>query len=222
MAKENFRFHHITTPLVGGLTKNNPVFRLVLGTCPTLAITTSALNGVTMGIATTFVLLFSNCIISALRNVIPLRARIPVYVMIIASFVTVVQLSMNYLLPDLYESLGIFLPLITVNCIVFGRAESFASSNAVLPSFFDGLGAGLGFTASITVMGMIREFIGAGAVFGKPMPALQDLSMTFFILPAGGFMVFGFLMVIYNQTYAYIQKKKDVAQKTRENKEAEK
>lgn len=203
----------LSEPLVNGFTKNNPTFRLVLGTCPTLAVTTSAMNGISMGLATTFVLIGSNAMISLLRNIIPDKVRIPAFILIIATFVTVVQRVMNAYLPDLYASLGLFIPLIVVNCIILARAESFASANPVLPSVLDGLGAGLGFTVSITFMSMVREFVGSGSVFGYAIPALQDLKMTIFIMPAGGFMVFGFLMVVFNQIFNLIEKKKGAKQR---------
>jgi electron transport complex protein RnfE len=194
-------------PLTDGLTKSNPTFRLVLGTCPTLAVTTSALNGLTMGLATAFVLICSNAIISLLRNFIPSKVRIPCYVLVIAAFVTVVQMLMNKFLPELYTSLGLFIPLIVVNCIILARAESFASANPVLPSMADGLGSGLGFTLSLTVMGFVRELIGAGAVFGHEIVFLQPVAMSIFIMPAGGFLVYGFMMVIFNVAYEHISKK---------------
>lgn len=209
MSEKNpkFNINTLSEPLVNGIVKNNPVFRLVLGTCPTLAITTTAMNGISMGLATTFVLICSNTIISLLRKIIPSKVRIPAYVLIIASFVTIVQMIMNTYLPELYDSLGLFLPLIVVNCIILARAESFASSNGVLPSAMDGLGVGLGFTVSLTLLSAVREFIGAGAVFGYAIPALQDYAMTIFILPAGGFLAYGFLMVAFNQIFAAIQKR---------------
>ncbi len=187
-----------------GLIKNNPTFRLVLGTCPTLAVTTTALNSLGMGFAVTFVLTCSNIMISALRKVIPDKVRIPAFVLIIATFVTVIEMLMRKFIPDLYESLGLFLPLIVVNCIILARAEAFASQNPVLDSAVDGLGMGLGFTCSLTLIGIIREFLGAGSFFGLVIPGLSDLSMAVFILPAGGFLIFGFLMALFNHIFAKI------------------
>ena len=199
-----------------GLIKNNPTFRLVLGTCPTLAVTTSAMNALGMGAAVTFVLTCSNIMISALRKVIPDKVRIPAYVLIIATFVTVIEMLMRRFLPDLYESLGLFLPLIVVNCIILARAEAFASQNPVLDSAVDGLGMGLGFTCSLTLIGIIREFLGAGSFFGLEIPGLSELSMAIFILPAGGFLVFGFLMALFNYIFAKVDEnraKKEEASK---------
>ncbi len=210
MAKKrtNLSLSEIVAPLPAGIVKNNPVFRLVLGTCPTLAVTTSAINGLSMGLATTFVLIGANAIVSLLRNFIPQKVRIPCFILVIATFSTVVEMVMNYALPDLYETLGLFIPLIVVNCIVLARAESFASVNPVLPSMMDGLGIGLGFTVSLTFMGLFREFLGAGSVFGYAIPGLQDVAMTIFILPAGGFLAFGLLMVVYNQIFDAIDRKR--------------
>lgn len=184
--------------LTNGITKSNPTFRLVLGTCPTLAVTTQAINGLAMGAAVTFVLLCSNVMISLLKRVIPDRVRIPAYIVIIATFVTVVQMVMQKWLYGLYEALGVFLPLIVVNCIILARAEAFASCNPVLDSALDGIGMGLGFTLSLTCIGIVREFLGAGSFFGVAIPGLSKVAMTFFILPAGGFIVFGTLMAIVN------------------------
>lgn len=205
--------------LKNGVIKNNPAFRLVLGTCPTLAVTTSAMNGLSMGLATTFVLICSNMLISLLRNIIPDKVRIPAYVLVIATFVTVVQMLLKAYLPSLNESLGLFIPLIVVNCIILARAESFANSNPVLPSLFDGIGIGLGFTLALTLMGLVRELLGAGAVtFGNTtltIPVLSSAAMTVFILPAGGFFVFGFLMVAFNVIVGKIE-----SRKSRRNQEA--
>ena len=182
-----------------GLLSENPVFRLVLGTCPTLAVTTSALNGVSMGLATTFVLFFSNLIISALKHVIPDKVRIPCYIVIIATFVTIVEMVMQKFLPDLYDSLGVFISLIVVNCIIFARAESFASANPVLLSMADGLFMGLGFTGSLVLLGGIREILSNGTFFGLG----ADLSAWFpkmevFGLTVGGFLTFGLVMALIN------------------------
>ena len=151
---------------LNGVITENPTFRLVLGTCPTLAVTTSAINGLGMGAAATFVLLGSNVVISALRKVIPEKVRIPAFIVVICMFVTIIQLLMQAFLPSLYESLGIFLPLIVVNCIILGRAEAFASKNPVVASAVDGIGMGLGFTLALTLIGCIRELLGNGSVFG--------------------------------------------------------
>jgi electron transport complex protein RnfE len=200
MKNKKLKLNDLVTPFTNGIIKNNVTFRLVLGTCPTLAVTTLAMNGIGMGLAVTFVLVFSNAIVSALRNFIPRKVRIPAYILIIATFSTIVEMVTRAFLPDLYSKLGLFIPLIVVNCILLARVESFASLNRVLPSVMDGLGIGLGFTMSITLMGIIREFIGAGTFFGMPINALinADLPMVIFILPAGGFMVFGFMLVIFN------------------------
>lgn len=198
--------------LKNGVIKNNPTFRLVLGTCPTLAVTTSAMNGLSMGLATTFVLICSNMLISLLRNVIPDKVRIPAYVLVIATFVTVVQMFLKAYLPALNESLGLFIPLIVVNCIILARAESFANSNPVLPSILDGIGIGIGFTLALTLIGLVRELLGAGSVtFGDTtlvIPGLTSAAMTVFILPAGGFFIFGFLMVAFNVIVGKVENRK--------------
>lgn len=196
-------------PLTTGVFKNNATFRLVLGTCPTLAVTTSALNGLSMGLATTFVLVCSNAIVSLLRNFIPRKVRIPAYILVIATFSTLVQMIMRKWLPDLYDSLGLFLSLVVVNCILLARAESFASLNPVIPSVLDGVGIGVGFTFSLTLLGFIRELLGTGSVFGFELSFLVEagLPMTIFILPAGGFMVYGFMMVIFNVAVKAAEKK---------------
>ncbi len=181
-----------------GLIKENPTLRLVLGTCPTLAVTTAAINGIGMGIAATAVLVCSNLVISLLRNVIPDKVRIPAFITIIAGFVSVVQMLVKAFAPSIDESLGIYLPLIVVNCIILARAEMFASKNSVLPSVLDGLGMGLGFTAVLTIMGAIREFFGAGMLFGFPITANYINPMIIFLLPPGGFFVFGVLVAASN------------------------
>lgn len=182
-------------PIVtNGIVANNPVFRLVLGTCPTLAVTTMAINGIGMGLAATFVLICSNFLVSLLRNIIPDKVRIPCYVLIIATFVTIVEMVMRKFIPSLYESLGLFIPLIVVNCVILARAEAFASNNTPFDSALDGLGMGLGFTVSLTLMGVVRELLGSGAFFGMKIPFLSRYAMTIFILPAGGFLTFAFLM----------------------------
>jgi len=205
---KNEKFRAAIEPFSNGFVKNNPTFRLVLGTCPTLAVTTSAVNGITMGLATTFVLICSNFLISLLRNIIPGKVRIPAYILIIATFVTVVDMTMKKFLPDLHATLGLFIPLIVVNCIIMARAESFANQNAPLPSVLDGLGEGFGFTLSITFISIVREFLGAGSFFGMEIPGLSSLAMSIFIMPAGAFLVFGFLMVIFNMAVKAFEKKK--------------
>lgn len=183
-----------------GLLKENPVLRLVLGTCPTLAITTQASNAIGMGVAATVVLVCSNAIISALRHVIPDKVRIPAYITIIATLVTLVQMVIEAYAPSLNDSLGIYLPLIVVNCIILGRAESFASKNKVLPSILDGLGMGIGFTAALFLMGSIREILGSGTWFGITLNAGSIIEpMLIFILPPGGFFVFGLLVALANK-----------------------
>lgn len=184
--------------LTNGIIKNNPVFRLVLGTCPTLAVTTSAFNGLYMGLATTFVLMCANILVSLLRKIIPDKVRIPCFIVIIATFSTIVEMVMRAFLPELNKSLGIYIPLIVVNCIILGRAEAFASSHTVFDSALDGLGIGVGFSFALTLMGLVREFLGAGTAFGFQIPALSDVAMTVFILPAGGFLAFAFLMAAFN------------------------
>ena len=181
-----------------GILTENPTFRLVLGTCPTLAVTTSAINGLGMGAAATFVLLGSNVVISALRKFIPDKVRIPSFIVIICMFVTMVQLLMQAYLPSLYDSLGIFLPLIVVNCIILGRAEAFASKNPVAASAADGLGMGIGFTLALTLMGCIRELLGNGTVFGASLLGTSYQPMLLMILPAGGFLVYGLMLGIIN------------------------
>ena len=182
--------------LTNGILNENPVLRLVLGTCPTLATSTMASNGIGMGLAATFVLLCSNIVISALRKVIPDQVRIPCYITVIAGFVSVVQMLVKAFVPALDASLGVYLPLIVVNCIILGRAEMFASKNSIGLSALDGLGMGLGFTGTLVVMGSVREVLGAGTLFGvQVMPAAVD-PMTVFITPPGGFFVFGCLMAL--------------------------
>ena len=179
-----------------GLLKENPSLRLVLGTCPTLAVTTLAVNGLGMGLAATFVLVCSNIAISALRKIIPDKVRLPAYITVIATFVTVLQMLVKAFVPALDSALGIFLPLIVVNCIILGRAEMFASKNSIGLSALDGLGMGLGFTGTLVVMGSVREVLGAGTLFGiQVMPAAVD-PMTVFITPPGGVFVFGCLMAL--------------------------
>ena len=181
-----------------GLIKENPVLRLVLGTCPTLAVTTAASNGIGMGIAATAVLVCSNLVISLLRNIIPDKVRIPAFITVIAGFVSAVQMLVKAFAPAIDASLGIFLPLIVVNCIILARAEMFASKNPVLPSVLDGLGMGIGFTATLTLMGAIRELLGAGTIFGLEITAGHISPMIIFLLPPGGFFVFGVLVAASN------------------------
>jgi electron transport complex protein RnfE len=180
-----------------GFFKENPILVLVLGTCPTLATTSSALNGMGMGIATTFVLIGSNVVISLLSNVIPDKVRIPAFIVIIASFVTIVYLVMQAYVPVLYEKLGIFIPLIVVNCIVLGRAEAFASKNSVLTSFIDGAGMGLGFTMALGILGAFREIVGSGAIFGYKF--IQGDGVLVFILAPGAFWALGYLIALINR-----------------------
>ena len=181
-----------------GIIKENPVLRLMLGTCPTLAVTTAAINGVGMGVAATIVLVCSNLVISLLRNFIPDKVRIPAFITVIAGFVSVVQMLVKAFTPSLDEALGVFLPLIVVNCIILARAEMFASKNPVLPSVLDGLGMGIGFTATLTLMGAIRELLGAGTLFGFTVTAEFIDLMIIFLLPPGGFFVFGILVAVSN------------------------
>ena len=180
-----------------GLFKENAVFVLFLGLCPTLAVTTSAFNGLGMGLATSFVLLFSNMVVSMVKVKIPDKVRIPCYIVIIATFVTIVNLLMEAYTPDLHEQLGLFIPLIVVNCVVLGRTEAFASKNSLIPSALDGLGTGLGFTMSLTLLGAIRECLGAGSVFGFEF--IKTGGLILFILPPGAFLVLGYLIVFVNK-----------------------
>ena len=182
-----------------GILKENPVLCLVLGTCPTLAVTTAATNAIGMGVAATIVLVCSNAVISAMRKIIPDKVRIPAYITIIAGFVTIVQMLVKAYAPSIDESLGIYLPLIVVNCIILGRAEMYASKNSVLPSSLDGLGMGIGFTAALLAMGMIRELLGTGCLFGMPVTAGLMDPIIIFILPPGGFFVFGMLIALANK-----------------------
>ncbi|MBQ7191440.1 MAG: electron transport complex subunit E [Paludibacteraceae bacterium] len=187
-----------------GLLKENPTFGLVLGMCPTLATTTSAVNGMSMGLATMFVLICSNVVISMLRNLIPDKVHIPAYIVVIASFVTMVQLLMQAYLPSIYETLGLFIPLIVVNCIVLGRAEAFAAKNGVGLSALDGIGMGLGFTLSLTVLGAVRELLGSGMIFAAGDYAgltifPEDYKMLIFVLAPGAFIALAYLMALINK-----------------------
>ena len=183
---------------IKGFIKENPTFVLLLGMCPTLGTTTSAINGMSMGLAATVVLICSNAVISLLKNLIPDKVRIPGFIVVIASFVTVVDLSMQAYLPDLYETLGLFIPLIVVNCIILGRAEAFASKNGVLLSIADGLGIGLGFTMSLTILGSVREILGNGSVFGFQFIPENIDKVLLFIMPPGAFIALGFLIALVN------------------------
>jgi electron transport complex protein RnfE len=181
-----------------GFFKENPVFVLLLGMCPTLGVTSSAINGLGMGLATTFVLMMSNIVISLVKNVIPGKVRIPSYIVIIASFVTVVELTMQAYLPSLFKSLGLFIPLIVVNCIVLGRAEAFASKNNILSSMVDGLGIGLGFAFALTLLGSVRELLGSGKIFGIVIYP-ENYGMLIFVLAPGAFIVLGYLIALINR-----------------------
>ncbi len=184
--------------LTNGILKENPTFALVLGMCPTLATTTSAVNGMSMGLATLFVLVCSNVVISMLKNLIPDKVRIPAFIVVIATFVTLVQLLMQAYLPAIYDVLGLFIPLIVVNCIVLGRAEAFAAKNTVGLSALDGLGMGLGFTLSLTLLGIIREFLGAGTVFGFTLYSSQFAALIFVLAP-GAFIALAYMMAAVNK-----------------------
>ena len=179
-----------------GFIKENAVFVLFLGLCPTLGVTTSATNGLGMGLATTFVLVMSNLVVSLVKNMIPDKVRIPAFIVIIASFVTVVELVMRGYVPALFDALGLFIPLIVVNCLVLGRAEAFASKNTLWTSLVDGAGMGLGFTMALTVLGAVRELLGSGAFFG--MKLISGDAMLLFILPPGAFLALGYLLVLAN------------------------
>ena len=181
--------------VLNGILRENPVFALVLGMCPTLATTTSAINGMSMGLATTFVLVCSNVVISLLKNLIPDKVRIPAFIVVIATFVTMVQLLMQAYLPSIYDVLGLFIPLIVVNCIVLGRAEAFAAKNTVGLSALDGLGMGLGFSLSLTLIGAVRELLGTGCVFGLNLYS-ETYGMLIFVLAPGAFIVLGYLMAL--------------------------
>ena len=188
-----------TERVYNGLIKENPTFVLMLGMCPTLAVTTSAINGLGMGLSTTVVLVLSNMLISMLRKVIPDSVRMPAFIVVVASFVTIVQFLLEGFVPSLYDSLGLYIPLIVVNCIILGRAESYASKNPVLPSIFDGIGMGLGFTLGLTCIGIVRELIGSGKLFGfQVMPDIYE-PVTIFILAPGAFFVLAMLAALQNK-----------------------
>lgn len=184
--------------LINGIVKENPTFVLLLGMCPTLATTTSAMNGLSMGLATAFVLICSNVAISAIKNLTPDMVRIPVFVVVIASFVTVLQMLMQAYVPAINASLGIYIPLIVVNCIILGRAEAFACKNGPLESMFDGLGIGLGFSLALTLLGSVRELIGAGSIFGIHLLP-ETTNVLIFVLPPGAFLTLGYLVAIVNK-----------------------
>lgn len=205
-----------------GLVKENPTFVLALGMCPTLAVTTSAVNGLGMGLTTTAVLVLSNAIISLLRHIIPNRVRIPAFIVIVASFVTMVELLLEGFIPSLYSALGLYIPLIVVNCIILGRAESFASKNPVIPSIFDGLGMGLGFTVALTAIGAVRELLGAGEFFGIPVinkvlggissvfglaEPIEYVPISIFVLAPGAFFVLAALTALQNRVKRKMQEK---------------
>lgn len=191
--------NRVTERLYNGIIKENPTFVMMLGMCPTLAVTTSATNGLGMGLTTTAVLALSNTMISALRKVIPDKVRIPAYIVIVASFVTIVQMLLQAYLPSLNDSLGIFIPLIVVNCIILGRAEAYASKNPVIPSLFDGIGMGLGFTMALTLIGLVRELIGNGSVFGMNIMPASYQPVTIFVLAPGAFFVLSLLTALQNK-----------------------
>ena len=189
----------VSERLVNGLIKENPTFVLMLGMCPTLAVTTSAINGMGMGLTTMVVLALSNMFISLLRKVIPDKVRIPTFIVIIASFVTVVELLLKAYIPFLYDALGLYIPLIVVNCIILGRAEAYASKNGVIPSLFDGIGMGLGFTLALTIIGAVRELLGAGEVFGYAVMPESYVPCSIFVLAPGAFFVLAVLTAIQNK-----------------------
>ena len=201
MAKNN----QLRGVFVNGIFNENPVFRLVLGTCPVIAVTTSVTNAIGMGMAATLVLIGSNVVISALRSFIPNKVRIPAYMVVISTFVTIIQLLMQAFVPALYEALGIFLPLIVVNCIILARAEAFAGKNAVMPSIADGIGMGIGFTFALILISAVREFFGTGSIMGFQLMGASFEPVLLFILAPGGFLVFGLLLGIIN---AIVDKRK--------------
>lgn len=201
---ENKKPNVIGERLINGILKENPSFVLMLGMCPTLAVTTSAINGLGMGLSTLVVLVMSNLLISILRKAIPDRVRMPAFIVIVATFVTIVDFLLKGFVPSLYTALGVFIPLIVVNCIILGRAEAYASKNRVIPSIFDGVGMGIGFTLSLTAIGIVREFLGTGAIFGAQVLPLADAEagkagytpVSFFVLAPGAFLILAFLVAI--------------------------
>lgn len=184
--------------ILNGIIKENPVFVLMLGMCPTLATTTSGINGLSMGLATTFVLICSNIVVSLIKNLTPDKVRIPVFIVVIASFVTILQMCLKAYLPAINQSLGLFIPLIVVNCIILGRAEAFACKNGPLSSLMDGIGIGLGFTLGLTILGMVRELFGSNSVFGYVLLP-ETYNILLFILPPGAFITLGYLIAIINK-----------------------
>ncbi len=184
--------------IINGIIRENPTFVLVLGMCPTLGTTTSAFNALGMGLATAFVLIGANMVIAAIKNLIPDKVRIPSFIVVIATFVTIVEMTMKAYAPELYKSLGVYIPLIVVNCIILGRAEAFAAKNNVIRSMFDGIGIGLGFTISLVVIGAVREFLGSGAIFGFPLYP-SNFGPLLFVLAPGAFLVLAYLMLLFNR-----------------------
>ncbi len=201
MKKQN-----LGTVFMNGIITENPTLRLLLGMCPTLAISTAASNGVGMGLATTIVLIFSNLFISALRNIIPDKVRIPSFVVVIATFVTIVDLVLQAFIPSLSKSLGIYIPLIVVNCIIFARAEAFAFKNPVIPSLVDGLSMGLGFTLALTILSSMREILGNGTLFGAQVMPASYVPMTLVVRPSGGFIMLGILLLLVNAITSKLEK----------------
>jgi len=196
-----------TRVLLNGIISENPTFRLVLGMCPTLAVTTAAANGLGMGLATTFVLICSNLVISLIRNFVPDKVRIPAYIVVIATFVTMVDLFLKAFIPALSASLGLYIPLIVVNCIIFARAESFASKNPPLDSVLDGIGMGIGFTLALTLLSCVRELLGSGSIFGLNVLGASYPPMLLFVLAPGGFITLGLLMALVNKLLNLRRKK---------------
>jgi len=205
VAKEN----NLKSVFLNGILNDNPTFRLVLGTCPALATTTSAMNGLGMGAAATFVLIGSNVVISLLRNFIPNKVRIPAFIVVICTFVTMIQMLMQAYIPALYESLGLFIPLIVVNCIILARAEAFASKNGVLLSAADGLGMGLGFTGALFLMGAVREILGSGSIMGVSLFGASFEPALLFVLAPGGFITYGLLLGGINAIVKKLSEKKE-------------
>ena len=195
--------------VLNGIITENPTFRLVLGMCPTLAVTTAAVNGLGMGLATTFVLICSNLVISLIRNFVPDKVRIPAYIVVIATFVTMVDLFLKAFLPELSESLGLFIPLIVVNCIIFARAEAFASKNPPLDSMLDGLGMGLGFTCARTIISCVRELLGSGCLFGVDLLGPSYPPALIFVLAPGGFITLGLVLAAVNKLLSLRRKKSE-------------
>ncbi len=199
--------------LTNGLVKENPIFVQLLGMCPTLAVTTSAINGMSMGLAATAVLIGSNAVISLLRKLIPDKIRIPAFIVVIATFVTLIDMFMHAYIPDLYEQLGLFIPLIVVNCIILGRAEAFASKHGVLDSVFDGIGMGMGFTIALTLLGSVRELLGAGSLFGVMLLGESFQPVLMMIMPPGAFIALGILIACVNMVMKKIASNKSAEEK---------